>query len=187
MTIESSRLSQAARLPGPPQPSQEQEERLARRRGFNRIFVYLPLGLGVILWLGLILGMAWLSVAGDWFAMDTNQPYFRGLLSGVADAFTILMLTPILALCAIPTLLAGAFTVYRRRRRKEKEGQEPSLPLMWRIENVVISIRETVSEAAPKVVRPLVTAHGMATFTRTFLHELKQIILQEIDKDVDDR
>lgn len=187
MTIESSRLPQEATLPGVPQPSVDQEDRLARRRRFNRIFVYLPLGLGVILWLGLILGMSWLAVAGDWFAMDTNQPYFRGLFSGVADAFTILMLTPILALCATPTILAGALTVYRRRRRKEKEGQEPSLPLMWRVENVVISIRETVSNAAPKVARPLITAHGMATFATTFLHELKQIILQEIDKDVDDR
>lgn len=187
MTIERSPLPHQTELSHPPQPTVEQEKRLARRRRFNRLFVYLPLGLVAILWLALILGMTWLSVAGDWFAMDTNQPYFRDLFSGVADAFTILMLTPALALCAIPAILAGAFTVYRRQRRKEKEGQAPSLPLMWRVENVVVSIQETVSGITSRAARPLITAHAMAAFARTFLHELKQIILQEIDKDVDDR
>ena len=187
MTVESPPFHPEPELSGRSRPTTEQQERLARRRRFNRVFVHLPVSIALILWLGLIVGMLWLSIAGDWFAMDTNQPYYRGLFSAVADVFTILMLSPLLVLCLIPPLLAGAFTVYRRRGKAAKEEQEPSLPLMWRVENIVISIRQAVSKAMDQVARPLITAHAMAAFVKTFLHELKQIILQEKKKYVDDR
>lgn len=165
-----------------PQPTAEQSARLARRKRFNRLFVYLPLGFVAMLWLGLILGLLWLTVAGSWFAMDTNQEYYRALVSGVADAFTILMLTPLLVLCALPTVLASGLAVYRRQRRAEREPRPESLPLMWRIENLVSSVRGRVDEFTPKLARPIVNAHGAVAFIRTFYRQLKEIISQEISK-----
>ena len=73
-------------------PTQEQLARRKRLRRFNRLVVYLPVGITALAWIVLILGLFWLTVAGGWFAMDTNAAYYRGLASGVADTFTIIML-----------------------------------------------------------------------------------------------
>lgn len=182
MTMETIPPGHYARPPEAPQPTAEQLARLARRNRFNRLFVYLPVGLVALLWLGLVLGLLWLTIVGSWFAMDTNQEYYRALVSGVADAFTILMLSPLLVLCAIPIVLAAGLIVYRRRRKGDREPGPESLPIMWRIENVVSSVRSRVDGTTPKVAQPIINAYGAVTYLRTFYRRLKEIISQEIDR-----
>jgi hypothetical protein len=131
--------------------------------------------------------MLWLSVVGNWFAMDTNQTYYRSLLSGVADAFTIIMLMPLLLLCALPSAGAAGLYFYRRQRKKEKGPQEQSLPILWRVENAITSVRGTVDRVTPKMARPVIDAHAKVAYARTFLKRLKEIITQEINRYVNRR
>ncbi len=167
-------------------PTQEQLARRKRLRRFNRLVVYLPVGITALAWIVLILGLFWLTVAGGWFAMDTNAAYYRGLASGVADTFTIIMLAPLLLLCALPPVAVIALVVYRRRKSADPEDR-PSLPLFWRIENIVVSVQDRTKTHLPKVASPVISAHATAAFLNRFLIELKQIISQEIDRNVHDR
>ena len=173
MTIETTSYAQSTTIP---QARPEQLERLAARRRFNRLYVYVPLAVITLLWLGLILTLLWLAVVGRWFAMDTNQEYYRALASGLADAFTILMLTPFLLLCALPSAAAIAFTVYRRQRKGDPATVQKSLPLFWRVENMVLTIQAKVEAFMPKLAQPIITAHAAAAFVRTLLQEIKEII-----------
>lgn len=170
-----------------PQPTAEQLARRQARRRFNRLYVSLPLGLVVLLWIGLIVAMLWLSVVGSWFAIDTRQAYYRSLLSGVADAFTIIMLMPLLLLCALPSAGAVGLYFYNRQSKKEKGPQDESLPILWRVENAISSVRGTTDRLTPKMARPVISAHATVAFARTFLKRLKEIITQEINRYVNNR
>jgi hypothetical protein len=162
------------------QPTPAQKERRARLRRFNGLVLYLPLTLVTAAWIVLIVALIWLAVAGEWFAMDTNQAYYRGLISAVADIFTMLMLTPLLILCSLPVLAALAYPIYLRRRRAAKTESAESLPLFWRAENIITSIRDGVDHSIPRVARPIISAHAFAALVRRFLIEVKQVISQEI-------
>lgn len=179
-TIQSS--PQTAKL-----PTAAQEARRARLRRFNRLVISIPVGITALGWVALILGLIWLSVAGEWFAMDTNQAHYRQLFSAIADVVTMLMLAPMLLLCALPVVGAVALGVYQRRRRADAAAVPAKLPLFWRIENVVISIHDSVARLMPKLARPVINAHAMAAFVRRFLTEVKQIVSQEKTRNGDDR
>lgn len=167
--------------PGPiVHPTNEQEERRARLRRFNRWVLYFPVGLVVAGWLVLIGVLIWLAVAGDWFAMDTNQSDVRQLVSGVADVFTMLMLVPPLLLCAVPIVASVALVIVRRQRAADKAAGSPSLPLFWRIENVITSVRDTVADTMPRLANPVINAHATAAFIKRFFIVLKRTISQEI-------
>lgn len=168
-------------------PSAEQEERRSRLRRFNWWVLYLPVGLVILAWLALIGGLVWLMIVGGWFAMDTNQDYYRQLMSGVADIFTMLMLLPALLLCTIPIVAAVALFVVRRQRASDRQDETPSLPIFWRIENIIITIRDTVARSAPRVARPLINAHATAAFIKRFLIVVKRTFSQEIFGNDDNR
>ncbi len=160
-----------------PYPTPEQEERLKARRRFNRLAVYLPLGLVVLLWLLLIVGLVWLTVAGQWFNVNTNQEFYRNLVSGVADAVLVLMLAPLMLLCAVPLAAGVAFLVWSRRRRKQAGHPYGTLPpLFWRIDNLVTRARAGVSSFLPRLATPVITAHGSAAYVRALLEDIKRIV-----------
>lgn len=174
----------------PLQATPEQNERLLRRRRFNRLYVYLPMGAIGSLWLLLTLGLIWLTIAGKWFAMDTNEAYYRRLVSGLADAFSILMVVPLLVLCAVPSILAGAVVIYRWQRRREQPDPTPTSPLMWKVENAVASIRDGVESVTAKMSRPVIDLYAAAAFAQSLVTQIKQSILrilQELDRYVNDR
>jgi hypothetical protein len=168
------------------QPTAEQLERRQRLRRFNRWVLYVPVGLTFLAWLGLIGGLLWLSVAGDWFAMDTNQTHYRQLLSGVADTLTMIMLTPLLLLCALPTVGAIALVLARRQSAKGAPAGETSLPLLWRIDNIITEIHDTIARTTPRVAKPLIDAHATAAYIKRFILVIKQTISQEILGNDDD-
>jgi uncharacterized membrane protein YjgN (DUF898 family) len=170
MTTELIQLAQPGAFPTP-----EQEERLQARRRFNRLAVYLPLGVLVFLWLLLIAGLIWLTVAGQWFYVDTNQEYYRGLVSGVADAVLVLMLAPLMLLCSVPIVAGIAMLVWNRRRRTgHPYGTLP--PLFWRIDNLVNRARAGIISFLPRLANPVIAAHGSAAYARTLLLEFKKLV-----------
>lgn len=171
-----------AQPPVPPQARPEQLERRERRQRFYRLRVILPMALVALLWLGVTLLLLWLTVAGEWFAIDTNQAYYRTLVSGLADIVLVLSLLPLLLLCALPSALAVGLVVYRRQKKQEAPEVE-NLPLFWRIENVIIRVKERLDEdILPRMAQPVITAYGLVAFVRAFLSELREIIAREIRK-----
>lgn len=162
------------------QPTAAQLDRRQRLHRFNRWVVYLPVGVTFLAWLALVGGLLWLAVAGNWFAMDTNQSYYRQLISGVADTLTMIMLTPLLLLCAIPTVGVIALVVARRQRAKDVPSGETSLPLFWKIENIILEIHDTIARTTPRVAKPLIDAHAAAAFVKRFILVVKRTIAQEI-------
>lgn len=183
MTTDSLRTTQLADRG--PLPTAEQGERLKARRRFNRLYVYLPLGLVAFLWLLLIMGLAWLTVAGRWFYVDTNQEYYRGLVSGVADAVTILMLAPLILLCTLPLAAAVGVAVWRRKRRKEAATPYGALAIFWRIESLISRIGAGIGTFMPRLAQPVISAHAAATYVRVLLQQIKNILSREIDRYVD--
>lgn len=169
----------------PVAPTAEQLARKRALRRFNRLAVYLPVGLLALVWLGLILGMFWLTVAGSWFNVDTNREYYRSLISGVADAFTVIMLAPLLLLCSLPPIGTAAFFVWRRQRRRAQPAGPEKLPIFWRVENIVTTVRARVATTTPRVARPVITAHAAAAYVRTFISQIKEIVSREINRYVD--
>lgn len=159
-----------------PQPTAAQEERRAQLRRFNRLTITLPVGLTIVLWLALLLAMIWVSIAGEWFAMDTNQAYYRELLSGIADVVTMLLLAPMLLLCALPIAGAIGLMVYRRRKKDDSGDKEPSLPLFWRIENKVIMVHDAVARAVPKLARPVINGHSTIAYLKQLVLEVKRLL-----------
>lgn len=181
MTIET--LPPAAEPVEPPGPTAAQLERLAARKRFNRLYVYLPAGIVVLVSLGVVLALLWLTVVGDWFAVDTNQEYFRVLTSGIADALTVLFIAPMLLLCAIPIAIPIGLAIYRRQQKKVAPVGAPQLPLLWRVENRLVSFQRTLNEKVlPRVAQPIASAYAAAAYVRTFFQQLRKIISREINR-----
>lgn len=178
-------LRHVSRLEQGPVPTEEQQARLRARRRFNRLSIYLPLGLVALLWLLLTVGLLWLTVAGKWFYIDTNQEYYRGLVSGVADAFTVLLLMSLILLCAVPLIGAVAFAVWRLRSRKPDGDRYGKLPLFWRVDNLIMRIQLAAGSVLPKVAGPFISVFGAVAYVRTLLQEIKKIISREINRYVD--
>lgn len=160
-----------------PTPTPEQEARLAARRRFNRRYVYLPMALITLLWVGFILLLLWLTVAGAWFAVDTQSDTYRQLISGAADFIIMGAVIPWLLLCGVATYLPIGLIIYRRRQKAEQPPEPASLPLFWRIDNVVHTVYERLNESIlPAIARPVITAHAIATFLRSLFTTLKNEI-----------
>ena len=162
-------------------PTPEQLERKREQLRFTRRRVWLPVGSVTLLWLLAIVGLLWLTVAGSWFHVDTNQETYRTLVSGAADAVIILSITPLLLLCALPSVAILALAV--QRRRKEPEGRswtESARRLLWRVENGVTAVRERLDkDVLPSVARPVTSAYALAAFARTLWKEVAEMISLE--------
>ena len=165
----------------PLQPRPEQLARRERQLRFTGRWVYLPLIALTALWVIVIILLLWLALVGE----DVEE--YRLALSGVADLVLIAFMTPLVLLCAVPAFGPIALYVYMRRQR---EGEAPGWfeklrRIFWRVENVVISVRETLDEKVlPKIAKPVISAYALAAFVRTLLEELGQTIRREINRHV---
>lgn len=164
------------------EPTQEQLARRRARESFVRRYIYFPVVVVAVLLALLVVGLLWLTIVGAWFNVDTNQEFYRSFVAAVADVATMIMLTPVLLLCAIPSVLALALYAYRRQARQAiQPGAEP-LPLLWRVENLLISVQRQLAVALPRVANPLISAHGLSAFIKTLLYQIRLLVRRETDR-----
>jgi hypothetical protein len=145
-----------------------QQERAATLRRFNLFFVYLPVALLLLLTLGLMGVLAWLTIGGG------GDESSRSVVSGVADIFTILFILPVTLLCAIVPLATIGLIVYGRQ-----QGWGPLRWLqrtLWKVEDTVAKVHYKSEEIAPKVARPVISLHALVAYIKTFLTYLKRIL-----------
>lgn len=163
------------------QPTEEQLARLEALRRFNRRYVYLPLILFAVVW-GIVLAvMLWVSLVGEWFAINTNQEMFRPMFSAIADIVIIFLVSMCGLMLLIPIALFGYgyYTIADRRERQRQVRElaqlpEP-LPIMWRIENIVERVRQITADTLPMAARPVIRAYAQATYWRALWNEIKRM------------
>lgn len=161
--------------PLPPEPTPEQLARAAALRRFNRRVLYLPLAIITLLWVVTFLAMLWLALISSWFPVDIDQQYYRDLFSGIADVVLIGLFGLWLLMGAIPIALAAYLWWQRREWRRNRP---PGLPLMWRIENVVVMISERIATFLPMLARPVALGYSIAAYISALFSEIKKMILR---------
>lgn len=160
----------------PPEPTTEQLARRKALRGFNRRTIFLPMAIIAFIWLVIVAAMIWLAVVGEWFGATTDSESFRLLLSGVADAVLIVLFSFWFLLGMIPIGVTGYVWLQLRERRKRRPPGPDPLPIMWRIENVVVMISDRVMAFLPYLARPIVLLYGVASYIRALFLEVWKII-----------
>lgn len=152
-------------------PTAVQLQRAQDLKRFNRLAVYLPLGLITAALIGFLV---YLLVLAIWPPYEDTRLF----LSGVADIVLILFMLPIAITFGL--LLAGIFggAVYWRQSRKE-EG-EPSLLnkygrfrlLLWKLDQKLNGVYRQVDLLMPKLVDPVIKFNTTLTYINTRLARL---------------
>jgi hypothetical protein len=149
------------------EPTEAQAERAASLGRFNRLAVYFPLVLFSLVAFGIVAVLLYYNLAWP------NEP-LRQFTGAVASLVIILGSIPLLLLCAILPLGALFAFVYGRQ-----EGYAPLRRLqhlLWRIDERVAGIRQSVGTAAPKVAEPVIAAHARAAYLRVLLQHAREIV-----------
>lgn len=157
----------------PFQPSQAQKERRAALHRFNRLYVYLPLGLITAVALLVII----LFLVGIFAPGLTGAAEFA---SGLADITIILFSIPMMLLCAVgPLSLAGIYSVSRNRRKQGKPRMDDGgrmQQLFWQIDNLVQRAQTKTGEISPQIARPIIQANAFVAYLHAFLKQIKSYL-----------
>ncbi len=158
------------------EPTPEQLARAAALRRFNRRNVYLPVAIISLLWFVTLFAMLWVTVIGSWFGLDTQQEFYRELFRGVADIVLIVLFGFWFLIGMVPLTAFGfGWSKWRTWRNQRPPGPKP-LPIMWRIENMVVLAGDKVAMTLPLIARPVILAYGIAGFVRASFIEVKKIL-----------
>lgn len=152
-----------------PQPTDEQRTRMAALKKFNWLFVYTPVLVGaviIIVLIGLLL----------WGVFSPAVEGTRAFASALADITIIFIIIPQLFLCALPTLGAVGFVIYKRQNKPE-DGQPPRYgrlqTLFWKIDNLLTKAQTAIQNTAPKVAQPVIKGNALLAYLAAILKQLK--------------
>ena len=109
-----------------------QAERAGALQRFNRLYVYLPIGLMGLIMLLLVGWLSWRTIFAPFFAVERSNSQLLPLMSGLADGIFVLLTVPLFLLMLImPALLtAGIFYLRYNQRTPLKTLQRK----MWGLE-----------------------------------------------------
>lgn len=149
-------------------PTAVQLERANALKRFNRLVIYLPLGLLVTAVLGFLI---YLLIIAIWPPYEDTRLF----LSGIADIILILFMLPVVLIFGL--LLAGIFggLVYQRQSRK-KNGV-PTLPqkygrlrlLLWKLDQKLSTVYRKADQLMPKVANPVIRFNAFTAYVTTWL------------------
>jgi len=140
-------------------PTAEQLAREQELRRFNRLYIYLPLGLLALVAV-LIVGALLVGVFSPGI-MGTEE-----FISALADIIIILWIMPMLVLMALASIGFIAMAVNRRQQRKLLPADSPLLQhsrvqwFLWRVQSTLGRAEAQVDLAAEKMTDPLIRNHG---------------------------
>lgn len=144
------------------QPTPVQLEREAALRRFNRLFVYLPIGIAVIIAL-LVIGLLF------WVTLIQPGEDSRETVSGIASSVVILASIPMTIICAIPSVLF--IVVFFQGRKKGMAPIKRIQTIFWRIDSLVLRLQSAVNEYTPKVANVIVKPHAAVAYVRNLFNQ----------------
>jgi hypothetical protein len=152
-------------------PTAVQIQRANELKRFNRLVIYLPLGLLATAVLGLLI---YLLILAIWPPFQDTRLF----ISGIADIILILFVLPVVLIFGL--LLVGIFggAIYWRQSRKD-EG-EPSLQqkygrfrlLLWKVDQKLSGVYRQIDQLMPKLADPIVKFNATMTYINTRLARL---------------
>lgn len=155
------------------QPTADQLARDAALRRFNRLYVAVPIGLGVLVALVIIGLFLFLILAPDSIAAAQY-------ISNLADIVMILGTIPLLVLCAILPIAYLAYLANRRQRRAQQPvisgpmaNRSRVQAALWRVESAMDTVKQKTDETAPKVAEPFIYANARFNEAESWLTSIR--------------
>jgi hypothetical protein len=147
-------------------PTSSQLERAAAIKRFNTLYIYLPIGFGAFLVVGIVI-LLLIAVL--------SSPELQTLLtvSAVADIVVIAWIIPTMIACAIVPSLFIFLTVQGRQRGSAPIRQLQLL--LWRADNILWMVHEKVNDIVPRVANPFIRAHAVAAFVSALFKNILRI------------
>jgi hypothetical protein len=157
------------------EPSEEQRARAQALRRFNRLYLYLPLAVGIVA----VLVIVGLLLFGLFSPGITGTAEF---MSALADMIIILWSLPLILIMAIVPLAYVGYLANRRQRRR----QNPPAPivaefgrtrvLLWRLQHLLDRGYVTGEQVAARIAAPLIRFHGLLAEIGAWLAGLNERI-----------
>ncbi|WP_420642476.1 hypothetical protein [Candidatus Leptofilum sp.] len=160
--------------PPPPadtfEPTAVQLQRAEELKRFNRLAIYLPVGLLTVAAIGLFI---YLLIVAIWPPFEDTRLF----LSGVADIILIFFMLPVLLIFGL--LLAGIIggAIYWRQSRKE-EGETLRNTygrlrlLLWKLDQRLSGVYGQVDKQIPKLANPVIRFNETIMYINTRLARL---------------
>ena len=150
-------------------PTAVQLERANALKRFNRLFIYLPLGLLATAVLGLFI---YLLIIAIWPPYEDTRLF----LSGIADIILILFFLPVAVIFGL--LLAGILGGIFYQRQSSKEDGAPSLQqkygrlrlLLWKLDQKLSAVYRKIDQFIPKVANPVIRFNALIAAITTWLN-----------------
>lgn len=158
------------------QPSPEQLARAGALRRFNRLTVYLPVGLVTAVVLITSIYLLYLALFPP-----TEETYL--FLSGLADFVLILMLLPVVLIFGLvmTAIIGGA--IYYNFVMDEAERPIPPAPpygrlrtLLWRLDSLLLIVIPKVRQGSQRVTQPLIRFNGWLAYIQSWLQSTQKFI-----------
>ena len=149
-------------------PTNEQLEREAALKRYNRLYIYVPVTIAVIFVIGLIV----LMLVGIFAPGLVGADEF---LSGLADTILVLWMIPMMVFCAIVPIAYIGYVVNRRQRRNQLPPDSPLLQhrraqmAMWQAQDISERVDEKTDSVTDRIVQPFFSLGRFAAYVTAWL------------------
>jgi hypothetical protein len=174
-----STLQQSYPSSKPPfQPNEEQIARATALQRFNRLYIYLPIGLvaGLVIILSLLL--LYLAI----FPPSDNTWLF---LSGLADFILVMWMLPMVIIMGLLLAAGIGGAIYYKYFLDDAQKPLPPAPpygrlrtLLWRIDTLLIQLLPKLRAGESKIAQPIIRVNAWFVYLETWLHHLQSLILR---------
>lgn len=149
-------------------PSEEQLERERALKRYNRLYIYVPVGIAVAFGLFLVVIMLIGIFAPGLIGAEE-------FLSGLADTILVLWMMPMMVLCAIVPIAYFGYLINRRQRRNMLPPDSPLLRhsrtqmALWQAQNIAERVEKKTDEVSDQVAKPFISVNSFAAYVYTWL------------------
>jgi len=144
-------------------PTPEQLERKAALRRFNKLYVYLPMG--IFTTIAIIA-----AIALFWGAFAINSEKSLSFISALADITVILAIIPLILI--FTALVGGAIALYSYARSLPKQKNGRVHVFLWQLNNGINKVGDKTDEIAPKLIKPITASHGVHSYLTGFVRTI---------------
>lgn len=168
----------------PFEPTAEQLTRDKALRRFNRLYIYLPIGI----FSAIIIVIITLILIGIFHPRIVGTEEF---ISALADIILILWLVPLVIVLALVPIGYAAYLSNRRKKRKQSPQTGPLAYrsrvqiLLWRLQVMLDRIHDKTEETAPALAEPIINFNSFLTYWESWLNILTKQIFGSGDHDRD--